>query len=168
MANAAIKFLPLPSERGRRSNRKGRRAYIFTGLAIILIVVVAAAGWARLASYSAGQDLLSNTANFSTDHPNFAFLFGGAISPVYVIPISGDKQGVCAPIKDGSRVDIYLLGRGNGGAFVLLFQQNGEESNGRVAFLPSADYGLVSASPLSSGSFGGCHARGVYNDPGFP
>jgi hypothetical protein len=171
MLGVAIGLLAtkLKWQRSTKSPQERKRSRIYIALAVGLIAVLTAAGVGRLVGNSAGKDLLSYPGtSFSTKYSILVPLLSESTTPVYVIPLTGDKLGLCVRGKGAPHIDIYLLGRGNGGAFVLVFQTTGEESNGRVVFLPSADYSLISANFDFSDSFGGCHDRGVYNDPSFP
>jgi hypothetical protein len=134
-------------------------------LTLALAAVLIAAGVGRLASYAAGQDFLDNPSNFYMKHTILSLLFYESITPIFVIPLTGDKLGICAQSKGELGTDIYLLGRSGDGTFVVVFQTNGEESNGRVVFLSSKDYTTFTAGPLSGPpSFGGCHSQSLYND----
>lgn len=135
-----------------------RRAPV--ALIVLVLAFLLAAGWARIASYFAGEDLLTKPSSFSEDHQIFVMVFVQAGTPVDVIPISGDNLGLCLPI-DGEP-DVYLLGRNSDGAYVLTFRmKGGEESEGRVMFLRASDYGVVS----SLSQFGGCIKRAIYQEP---
>jgi len=171
MFGVAIELLATRFEwlRSGKSSRERKRSRIYIALTVALIAVLAAAGVGRLVGNSAGKDLLSYPGEyFVTKYSILVPLLSESITPVYVIPVNGDKLGLCVRSKDAPKIDISLLGRGDGGAFVLVFQTNGEAPNGRVVFLPSADYSVISAGSDYSDSSGGCHDRGVYNDPAFP
>jgi hypothetical protein len=178
---SAISFLSLaagrlPSHFKRRkayqSDRQQKRTRIYLVLSAALIAVLAAAGLGRLAGYSAGQDLIADPDNFSMKHAAIVLLLGETIPLVYVIPVNGDKLGLCMSRKDAPHIHVYLLGRNNNGSFVLVFKANQDETDGRVVFLSDTDYGLVAADyfpesiPLEFS--GSCHSRGIYNDPDIP
>ena len=167
--SAAIGRPVVKWRRSDTSDKNRKRSPIYIALTFAFVALLVMAGLGRIVGESVGQDLLNNPGTFTRDHPLLSNLFSPGIAPIIVSPLTGDKLGICVRDKDGSGIDTYLLGRNNSGAYVLVFRANGEESDGRVVFLSTADYNLFSAGFFSTSSFlSGCHDRRVYNDPPLP
>ncbi len=124
----------------------GARTLIALACAVLVSLSLVGGALIRDESATLASSLLRTPEAIRDNDPIFFWVLTTAMPVVSAVPLTGDRLGLCGAAEGWRDTGILLLGRADGGAYVIAYRSFDSPTarpDGRVFWLPSDDYAVV-------------------------